>query len=800
MYKNYNSIQTLNFLILTSIGLLLLGSGCTASKKLAPGETFLEANSIAFKNADHIKNKRNLSYELTTIYKQRPNQKFFFLPLYPNRYIYYNHSRPQDTTKWDAIMRGTFAEQPAIYREKLSASTAQTMEYYLHNKGYFEAKVNYVQKTKKKKTTVKYIVEPRSLYVIDSIEFTTRDSNLQLILNDIAEESFLKKGKAVSESTFNKESVRITNIFKNLGYAYFDVNFIEPVGIYDTVKHTVDVIFDIKLPKNKDQHLIYKIGDIDINPKYDPATILQLRDTMIRGFNFKLGDEISLLKPSTIARAIQVESGQLYNQDDLESTKKQLGNLEIYRFASVRFEPRENDPTILDFNIQLTPRKKNVAGFDVEVNNSSFNTTNTRVSQLGTGFNLNYKNRNILRQAITLNSNINTSVEWQFGNALNSIYLFNLSPSVDIFIPKFTDLNGIWTLADKFGFLPPKFNRKLRDNAKTRVSLNYSRVIINQFYNYNSFNGAVGYDLELSSTNRMRLNTVGLNLLLPEFDQLGQDLIANNRFLELSFDNQLFTGFFFRDLTFTHAGKQKFGRSWFFRADFEVSGLEVLAINDIYNALSNNSDQFRLNNTLDFEQYFKLDLTLNHSWQLQPDLQLAHRINVGIARPYGPFSETVPYVKQFSVGGPFSNRGWRLRELGPGGYYDSLTVNADSLVFFFQAGDFKIEFNHEWRFALFSIFKGAYFVDIGNVWTLKEDNRGPEAVLGKNFLQQMAIGTGVGLRIDASYFVLRFDFGWKVRKPYLIPNDPDDGYWLVDDIIRRPFRGVNVNFALGYAF
>ncbi|MEO1626361.1 MAG: BamA/TamA family outer membrane protein, partial [Bacteroidota bacterium] len=780
---------------------LLSSTSCGTKKYLKPGETFLDKNTIIFENSESVKNKRNLRYELSTIYKQKPNEKFLFTPMRLGRWYYYRTNAPSDTSWFKRFLRNNVAELPSIYDNSLSESTAKTMEYYLHNKGYFDAKVSYKPTYKKHKTYVTYFVSTNPRYTIDTIDYTSSDPRIERILRETKDESQLQQGKAVSEGLFNKEMSRIISKLQNMGYAYFDKNFISPIGFYDTVEHKVNILYEILPPKDTSSHRLYTIGDISVTPRYDPTYRGSIRDSMIEGIHFRLEEGQSIVRPQTIIGAIQIRQGDLYSIQQLQSTNNQLGNLEIYKFISIKYLPDSIQADKLNVEIQLTPRKKSVAGFDAEINNSSYSITETPISLLGTSFNMNYKNRNLFRSAVILNTRLSTSVEWNLTNSDQLIYSSNLSPGIEVFIPKFKDLNLMWGLTNRLNLLRPEFYNQLRDKSKTRLSFDYSYVNITDFYNYNSFNGFVGYDLKLDNGKRFRINTIGANYLRPDFQARFDTIRNDNEFLARSFTNQLFTGFLFRDLNFNYAGKPKFGRSYIFNLNLEVSGAEILGINQLANAISGNSTAFKLGDT-NFEQYVRLQLDLRHYWDLSRRLTLAHRFNIGIATPFGPYSQEVPYVKQFAAGGANSIRAWEIRELGPGAFFDSLTVNNSNRnnTIFYQAGDFQIEFNQEWRFPIFSVIEGAFFVDVGNVWTLREDDRGPDAVFGKDFFKQLAIGSGLGIRFDFNYFLFRFDFGVKVRKPFIDPEVPGDSHWLFKEYKNYQFRDINPNLAIGYSF
>jgi outer membrane protein assembly factor BamA len=196
---------------------------------------------------------------------------------------------------------------------------------------------------------------------------------------------------------------------------------------------------------------------------------------------------------------------------------------------------------------------------------------------------------------------------------------------------------------------------------------------------------------------------------------------------------------------------------------------------------------------------YKFDIDVRKYFNsIEQTSSIATRLIAGLGVPYGN-SATMPYVKQFFIGGTNSVRAFSPRGLGPGSYKtpDSLA----SKTFIDQAGDIKLEVSTEYRFPIASILKGALFVDAGNIWLLREDPDRPGGTFsGKTFLNDLAVGTGVGLRLDLSFFILRFDLAFPLRVPSLPVNDR----WVLQKInFGDPLWRKNnlvFNIAIGYPY
>jgi outer membrane protein assembly factor BamA len=200
-------------------------------------------------------------------------------------------------------------------------------------------------------------------------------------------------------------------------------------------------------------------------------------------------------------------------------------------------------------------------------------------------------------------------------------------------------------------------------------------------------------------------------------------------------------------------------------------------------------------------QYVKAQTDLRYYFSLNQKTRIANRMLVGFGYPYGN-SYQLPYIKQFFIGGNNSIRAFRSRSVGPGTYRDP---NADSLTFYpDQSGDIKLELNTELRYKINSIIEGAFFIDAGNIWLYNKDTSTvhprPGVQFTKNFMNQLAVGTGIGVRLDLTILLLRLDIGMPIRKPWLEPGNR----WVFDKINfgDRDWRRKNLvlNLAIGYPF
>ena len=814
-------------------GVILL-SACNTTKYLGPDEIFLEENKIELKTDQQIKKKGNFKYELSTLYKQRPNTSFLFVP---REWYYY---KLQDTLDNSNFTKGfkrwrmrQFGEEPVFYDPPLTESTERAMEYYLQSKGYFLAKVqsfyDYTDR-KNKKVEVSYEVKPNRQYLIDTVEFASRDTQILNILRAEQRSSFLNPGNPVDVSLYEKETGRIVNLLRNKGYAYFGSNSIASLEA-DSSNYKARLILEILLPPNDSIHRTYTVGNLFLYPDYDPTSTGPSRiDTIAEGIYF-LGDSTGYkIREKVLLRSLYLKKGDLFRQDNFDRTNRQLNNLGIFRFVTLKAEPDPDIPGQINFRIFLTPNKRLEFGSDLEVNTS--NNPFVPGQLLGVSGNVSFRHRNLFRGAESFVSNIEGGVDLNLASlgkmdTTSLISTLDLRVQSNLFLPKFIDFMGFYSLLDKIHILRHPFYSALVDRGATRISMSYNYLDRIELFTLYTLNAGFGYDFRPSNRHRYLINHFGIDYFSPNTTPFFEEkILAINTNLKRSFDKQLFTSFLFRDFNYTYTGlTNRHGESNSLITQLELSGLEVCLANMLYNAFSKSAtpDTFTLDlkggAEIEFSQYVRMEFDFRHYWKLSKGQTMVFRALIGLAAPFG-FSSSVPYAKQFFTGGPQSVRAWNAREIGPGGYLDPLSKDpTTNPTLFFQTGEFKLDLNAEYRFPIFTLFgikyEGALFLDAGNVWTTIPDTSRTYSQLrwtptydennvkiSDNLFKYIAVGTGFGLRLDFSYFIFRLDLGMKLRNPY--PQTDDQGNLIKEVFWRSPFqqglRDLNFNLGLGYPF
>jgi outer membrane protein insertion porin family len=777
--------------------LSLLLSACNVTKHLdaSKGERLLIKNTVAIKSREKmgLSAKTALSYSLNPYFRQQPNKRSFGF-FYTRLWLHYRYfDRKSGFANW---VNKKVAEPPSIYDEALAQRTASNLQNQMRQRGYFAATCAYKPALKgAHKAKVTYTLDLGPIYSVDSVAFASRDSQVLRILEATKANSLVGRGRPLDGRVFEAEKLRITAELKNRGYAYFVPNFVEFSGDSSGTKANVRV--EVLPPTDSTLHQTYRLNKIEVYTSLVPDLAGMRSEQRIGGLYFAAAEPRFTVRPERLYQAIAIQPDSLYRQSDFDKTLRKLNALGVYRFVSLRPLQDTVEANRMNVVVNLSPNKRFSFGGDFE-----FNYTRSSLSGglLGLSPSFFGQNRNVFRGAERLVNSVQYNVEFDVATRRRFIFSQEFKFQNELVFPRFFDYLGFWRTAHRIRFgkknlVPTSLYERMRADGQARFSLNYNYLRVTDFYSYNLFNASFGYDVRSNLEHQYAWDHIGIDVLRPRFDSL----LIPSEFLKRSFGNQLFTGFFLRSFNYTYGSKvNAFGERWTLRLGTELSGLEVLAANRLW-ATAFGPQKWTISD-LDYAEYLRLDLDAVYTRNFRQELTGAVRFGFGVATPFGDAS-TVPFVKQFFVGGPSGLRAWRIRELGPGGFFEkdeqgNLRPPADGL--FYQAADMRLEFNGELRFPLFWWFKGAVFVDGGNIWTLRPDPDRPLAQLRWDSYKNIALGTGLGFRGDFDFFVIRLDFGLPLRRPF---QEKDRAYyWIPDRFSKLQLRDFNPNLAVGYPF
>jgi outer membrane protein insertion porin family len=761
--------------VVLSLGL----SNCNTTKYINSDQAYLSKNNVEINGK--VTDKLAFKDEIESLFKQRPVSL-------RKRWFYF---------KTKGRIQRRFGEKPTIYDPILSAKTAETIQFFLQNKGYYKAKVSYTKKIKKQHAQVTYILNLDNRYLIDSVHYISEDVDIQKIMNAVADESILKRGTALEVNVYRAEVNRLTNIIRNFGYANFYGNYFAPFSA-DSSHNKANVKLVALLPNDAKAHTKYNFGKIKVYANYstdiDPS---EIKDTLINGITFYAPQGVFPIKLTTLANCISILPKSTFRQEHLDLTYRKFESLNAFRLINIKTEFSTANKQEVDVVISLVPYGKRSISSSFELNTTQGGAA--LGNNVGLALSANLKNNNVFGNAERLNTNLEFSVQGILGNNQNLFYETSLQQ--DFSVPKFFDPIRFWkslnrlTLYNKGTSLNPKPIKVLSDadyqNLKIRASSKLSagvKIIQSIPIDYLQINANVGYGVPLSANRALNINQLSLEYLNPVKIQ---SPISENDFLRRLFGKQLVTSIIFKDFNYIAQHNARTPSAWSrkLRLSFEQSGLELFTFNRLLDASDRKTAPFKFFG-FDYSRFVRSELDWSLGKKIGWNQSLHLHLNLGAAIPYGYSNTIVPYVKQFFVGGPTSMRGWQPRELGPGGWQNQTSSSTS----YYATGDLKMEANAELRFGLWWIFKSAFFIDAGNVWALHPNQDFDNGHITASFYEQVAVTAGTGLRIDFDYSVIRFDFGYRLRYPYA---DINRTHWNWNN---PNFKNWNLTFGLGYPF
>ncbi|KLT68924.1 BamA/TamA family outer membrane protein [Flavobacterium sp. ABG] len=746
--------------------------GCSNTKYLPEGDLLYTGGTVTVK--DTILNKKDrkaLESELETLLRPKPNKQI--LGLKPKLWFYNIAGDPKKQKGIRYWLRNKVGEAPVLFSKVDLEYNASVLRNFAENRGYFKTRVSTDSTVKDKRVTAEYIVIPKKQYKIKSVTFPQDSSEIAKVISKTSRRSLLKVGNPYDLDVIKAERERIDARLKEKGYYYFNPDYI--LAQVDSSKgdHEVKIKLKIKEETPVKATVAYKIDKILVYPNYslsNDSAVYRKKDR--KQYNdFTIIDTADTFKPRVFDRTIYFKKGDLYNRKDHNLTLNRFVNLGTFNFVKNEFKESDSIKNALDSYYYLTLLPKKFIRVEV------LGKTNS-ASYTGTEINANWNNRNFFRGAELFTVSVFGGADFQLSGQNSGKNIYKLGAETSLTWPRFITP---FRIEGNSEFVP-----------RTKATLRYEYQKRTQLYALNSFNTSFGYLWKENIRKEHQFNIVDItyvspNNVTPEYLEDIEEDASLGRVIE----KQLIFGPTY-SYTYTNTMQKRKKNTFYFNGELDLAG-NITGL--VTGANIKKNDTIKIFD-VPFSQYVKIKADLRHYLKLGKESELASRIILGAGFAYGN-SNTLPTSKQFVVGGTNSIRAFRARSLGPGSYKAEVT-SSDYVPD--QSADLKLEFNTEYRAKLFSIVRGAVFVDAGNIWLLNADPNRPNAEITKDFMKQIAVGAGAGLRFDLSFLVLRTDLAFPLRIPYL----PEGQRWVIDDINfgSGSWRKDNLifNIAIGYPF
>jgi outer membrane protein assembly factor BamA len=742
-----------------------------------------EKNQLSRRERNVLKN------ELSILQRQEPNKRFALMPI--GLWIY--NSVDENKNNWWARTVRKAGQPPVIFDSMLAEQSVRQMQLFLVNKGRFSSKVSYDVGTlrRSQKVNLTFDVNPSPGYHYRNVSIDVRDDSLKHLFNNWLDRTLIKSGDPYDVDILEAERLRTARRLQNLGYFLFTRDNIEFSIDSSLNSFQMNITMIVSSPRNGGHHEKYTFDDVYIFPDESPersektfdTTTYQLsrsrRDTTLLNYHFVHSKPLQI-NPRSIVSKLAIHPGDPFSLTAIDRTYENLLDLRVFRVINIPVQPQpidSNNPQhLLNTSIEVRQADAIVWTNELEATNAS--------SLQGIVVNTSLQNRNLFRGAEILSLRLRALLDMQ--------YLLNPSLRQELGLPFVDNFDiGISAGLDIPRFITP-FNVLQTTSVhrpRTTINIGYNYRDRFRFYNRQLTNLSFGYSWRTPQVSHF-LFPLDINLiniaLTDSFQRTIDDLSQNNRRLENQYKN---TFIFASRYGFSYSGQQGNRPINFnaFRFSVETAGNLLYLFSNLTNAPKHGVDQQHQFFNLVYAQYVRTDADFRRYWFLNDNHVLVTRLMGGIGLAYGN-KKDLPYDKGFFAGGNNNIRAWPMNMLGPGSFSNPENVRIERI------GDIVLVGNVEYRFPISGAFKGAWFVDAGNIWLRDDADAFPGGQFEwNNVPNDLAVGGGFGLRLDLIFLVIRLDAALPLRNP----AKPDGKKWVVDN---TKFRDLVFNFGIGYPF
>jgi outer membrane protein insertion porin family len=729
-------------------------TACSGLRTIPEGDKLYTGAEIRIESTDHISNKKFLKDRAKSVVRPIPNQSI--LGLRPKLAL--------PNFKW----LQKFKETPVLMSSVRLEATKSIIDALFFNNGIFNSYTEYKIVEKKHTAMVLYICHLHQPYKIKNLILALSEDSIASIIRSESKHSLVKTNDTYQLDMLKLERIRLDAVLKDKGYFYFSPDYLLYKADTTNGDGTVTLKLMLKDSIPTGALLPYRIREVIIDQDFslNSDTAFRAKDTMnVENYIF-LGQKANQqIRPKILLKSIYLKKGDVYSRKNHDRTLNGLMSLGNYKFVRVKFEDFERkDSGELNATILMTPFPKYTFSAEIDVVSKSNGYTGPRLQ-------LSLLSRNGWRYAELIKFNLSGSYEAQWGQA--NLFSYAYAPQLDLNVP------GLL-----LPFRLPKFENA---NAfKTHFSLSYNYLKRVNYFDMRTFQIVAGYRWKPATFQEMELNPVQVSYTsLANQSETFTALLLANPFLKKSYEEQFIAGGTFSFTFDDQPGSQR-KLQHFVRVAAETAGNLFSLVNGKSTTLLGSA----------YAQFSKLSIDGRVYYTFADKNKIVLRMFAGAGVPYGN-SSVLPYSKQFFSGGPNSIRAFAINSLGPGTYHQDTGTEG----FLQLGGDIKLEANTEYRFTIYKFLKGAFFLDAGNCWLIKSnDALSIKPFSFSTFMDELAVGAGFGLRMDVSFFILRFDLATPLRKPWSTGSNK----WVMNqtNLVSSTWRRENLilNVAIGYPF
>lgn len=745
--------------------------GCSNTRFLTGDQKlYTGTEAIEIVNPHNIKNTLAITNKAKEVTTHKVNNALFEYRVLPPIGLWvYNYVKPTKPKGFKRWIYKTFSTQLVLLSDVNPELRAKKIENSLFDMGYFNAIATSKvidNKRNKHKAKVTYTIELTPPFCYNNIIFDTPTDQIDTLINQFGTDNQIKSGDQFDFATVQSMRSSLSLKLQNKGYYYFNHDFIRTRVDTAIGNYKMDLLVGKKAGIPPQGLQPYSINRISIKIYKSSTTTTTICDTTTYNDITIITDGF-ILKPEVLTSAIAFKPGDIYTNKAYELTTNRLNNLGLFKSVKIDYLRPSADTLNNKLDVVLDLLTSDNIMLDFEGNMVSKSSGFS-----GPAASVGISHSNAFSGAEKLYAKVNGSFEWQWGTkSANQLgthsYEFGISSGLSL--PR---------IVTPFNIQPSK---QLLSKY-TDINVGYS--ILNRVAYYKMYSASFNLNYQWSkqkavnhSFTPLHFNSVKLLETTAAFDSI----VATDVYIRKSFEEQFIVGLKY-DFSYNDTYKTR-SHNFLFQTGISTSGMLLDLIERRgkseserpYSFLNNIYSQF-IKYTSDFRYYLN---GYNKS--------LVYRFYAGIGIPFKN-STSLPYVEQFYSGGAYSIRAFTARSLGPGSFHETESDYID------QSGDLKLESNLEFRFKMSSMLHGALFLETGNIWLINPDESRPGADFQmKNFVNELAVGSGFGLRFDFSFFILRTDIGIPLRTPYKVNNSN----WLS---FNNMYTSSLFHFAIGYPF
>ena len=746
--------------------------GCGIKKQIPENKRLYTGASIEIEADSTVQKVTELKQDLSSVLSQQPNTKFLGMHLG----LYYYYKNQQEKTNF--LNRWLYKKvgQKPVYQSDVNAlNNKDILRNKLENYGFFYSTISATFKEKKKEASILYRLKIPAPYKMATYKIDAMVSPIYEDIKSVSKTSPIKKDTRFDLGSLKLERQRLDTELKSKGYYNFNSEFLlfeADTNRYKSKKF--DLFLKLKANVPKKATVPYLIKNINVYPNYNLNDSIKTNNIRFKGKTYH--QDTVFFEPKYLDEFITLKEGQLFNPSTSKNTARKLSSIGAYKFVNIQYKEIKDAITdtiaSLEATIFLSPLTKRAISAELQAVTKSNNFAGPELS-------LTYSNRNLFKGGETLNISTNIGYETQISSGSTSgLSSLELGLKSEIIFPRV--------------IAPFSINKDYFDYSipKTKASLSATYLNRSELYTLLSGTALFGYTWNANKYITYEVNPISVNYTrLSNTTEEFQEILDNNSYLESSFDQQFISGLTF-SFTYNEMLNATKSHQYYVQSTLDVAGNSISLLGK--EKTVGEPKQFL---GLEYAQYAKADVDARYHYNFgaKKEQTIAARMFAGYGYAYGN-SDVIPFVKQYYSGGPYSVRAFSIRSLGPGTYNDNDTDTASS--YFDKTGNVRLEANLEYRFPIYSFLKGAVFADAGNVWNtvsnsdFNDSDGNVRDKFTSNFINELGMGAGFGLRVDVQGFVIRFD----LAAPFHDPSLEEGKRW--DFKADEPV----FNFAIGYSF